>query len=231
MLNEGWATYWHVRIMRRLFEAGLLTPEEHGVFNTMHARVTASSKKRFNWYRIGLALYEDVKERWDKGRFGREYERCRDQYQKSHWDTSAGLGKQKIFEVRSLYSDGRAVAELFNDDFIRSQNLYIYGQVKNSNKIFDIITNNDAESVRQVLKRILGIHTPKITIQDGNLNGSNALLLRHHYTGQELDLAYCEKTLENIQHLWGRTVYLETVENKVPIVMQHDGQRFRKFQP
>ena len=123
-LNEGWATYWHVRIMRRLFEEGLITPEEHGIFNDFHSGVTQENKAGFNWYRIYLALFENIKERWDKGQFGRDYEEERNAFKHSRWDTATGLGNQKIFEVRSFYSDRMAVEEFFTDEFIREQQLY-----------------------------------------------------------------------------------------------------------
>ena len=73
LLNEGWATYVHVHIMRQIFQEGLLTPEEHGVFNKFHSAVLREDKKSLNWYRVGYGLYEYVEEQWDKGRFGREF--------------------------------------------------------------------------------------------------------------------------------------------------------------
>ena len=45
LLNEGWATYWHVRIMRQLFEEGLLTDKEHGVFNKYNSGLLRENKQ------------------------------------------------------------------------------------------------------------------------------------------------------------------------------------------
>ena len=116
MLNEGWATYWHTRMVRQLFSEGLLTENEHGVFVDFHAKVTQASKERFNVYNVGLALFEDVEERFNTGRFGEEYEECSDPIEKSKWNTSAMKGREKIFSIRASYTDRMAVEELFVDD-------------------------------------------------------------------------------------------------------------------
>ena len=126
MGNEGWATYIHVHIMRRLFKEGLLNDKEHDVFNYYHSRVLAENKYSLNWYRIGYGLFEHIKERWDKGRFGKEYNECTDPHKKSYWDIHAGLGNKKIFEVRASYSDRMLVENFFTDDFIHEQKIYIY---------------------------------------------------------------------------------------------------------
>jgi stage V sporulation protein R len=33
IMNEGWATFWHIKIMDQLFKEGLLHEEEHGYYN------------------------------------------------------------------------------------------------------------------------------------------------------------------------------------------------------
>jgi stage V sporulation protein R len=39
IMNEGWATFCHERIMKRLFAEGFLSAEEHGTYNLYYARV------------------------------------------------------------------------------------------------------------------------------------------------------------------------------------------------
>ncbi|OGN03593.1 MAG: hypothetical protein A2651_03800 [Candidatus Yanofskybacteria bacterium RIFCSPHIGHO2_01_FULL_42_12] len=212
MLNEGWATYWHVKIMRRLFEEGVLTPEEHGVFSDFHAGVTRESKTSFNWYRIGLALLEDIEERWNKGRFGRDYDEERNHAERLSWDTRAQLGRQKIFEVRSYYTDRMAVEEFLTDDFIHEQQLYIWLTVTDGKDIIYVIGEDNPEIIRQEIKSMMTTYgTPIIRVKDGNYDGNNHLYLEHVFNGYELDQRYLSATLANILHLWGRKVYLETV--------------------
>jgi stage V sporulation protein R len=54
---------------------------------------------------------------------------------------------------------------------------------------------------------------PSIFAFDADHNGNRELLLRHDWTGRPLDLGYAEKTLEGVERLWGRKVWLETRES------------------
>lgn len=59
VLNEGWATYWHLRIMRE-FD---LSPGESFEFAKLHAGVVAPSPVQVNPYALGLAILEDIARR------------------------------------------------------------------------------------------------------------------------------------------------------------------------
>ena len=41
IMNEGWATFWHEKIMQRLFAEKFLDAEDHGYYNLYNARVKA----------------------------------------------------------------------------------------------------------------------------------------------------------------------------------------------
>ena len=51
----------------------------------------------------------DVEERWNKGKFGKQWDECDDQQARDDWDLQLNLGRSKIFEVRRLYN-GRVIA-------------------------------------------------------------------------------------------------------------------------
>lgn len=212
MLDEGWATYWHVKIMRQLFKEGLLTSEEHGVFDEFHSKVTKESKKSFNWYGVGLALFEYIKERWDKGQFGREYEDSTDIFKRSNWDTKANKGTDQIFNVRSFYTDRMAVEDFFTDEFIRARKLYLYEPIDEDGNIFDVIVEDDPNIIRQLLKTLMSSRGPQIVVEDGNYQKRGCLYLRHIFTGYELDPKYRDATLSNINYLWGNEVILNCME-------------------
>ncbi|HEU4963233.1 MAG TPA: SpoVR family protein [Bacilli bacterium] len=63
IMNEGWATYWHLRIMRELD----LTEGETFDYAQMNAGVIMPSKTSLNPYHVGLKIWEDIEKR-----FGRE---------------------------------------------------------------------------------------------------------------------------------------------------------------
>lgn len=63
IMNEGWASIWHARIMREMD----LTPDESLEFARMHAGVLAPSRYSLNPYHLGFHMFEDIEKR-----FGRE---------------------------------------------------------------------------------------------------------------------------------------------------------------
>ncbi len=241
LLNEGWATYVHVHIMRQLFQEGLLTSEEHGVFNKFHSGVLRENKKSLNWYRVGYGLYEYIKQEWDRGRFGKEFDSCEDPHERACWDTGADVGNEKIFEVRANFSDRMAVELFFRDDFIRDQKLYVYQEQVDpqTGEIVDVIVEDRPEVLRALLKRQLTFYgSPIIYVKDGNYNDNRELyIVNVQDTGYplELDPQYEQRTLEKIFHLWGRTVHLETHEltqnadngavTSVKVLDSYDGER------
>ncbi|MDI3256389.1 MAG: SpoVR family protein [Kyrpidia sp.] len=54
IMNEGWATYWHLRIMREMD----LSPDEAVEFAKMHSQVIQPAGHTINPYRLGLAIFE-----------------------------------------------------------------------------------------------------------------------------------------------------------------------------
>lgn len=72
IMNEGWATYWHLQIMRELD----LTEDETIEFAKMNAGVIMPSKTSLNPYHVGLKMWEDIEKRWGRDRMWeiREYD-------------------------------------------------------------------------------------------------------------------------------------------------------------
>lgn len=228
MLNEGWATYWHTRIMRRLFQEGLLSAEEHGVFLDFHNKVTQQQKSALNVYSVGPAIFEYAEEVWNRGRFGMEFEECRDPRVKAEWNTHAMKGKEKIFQISASYTDHMAVMELFTPEFIHGLSLYIYEERLNEERgeIEYVILEKNAEIIRQILMRrhaFLGM--PEILVVNGNYNNHGEMYLRHEFDGLELEDVYTRETLRNTFYAWGRPVHLETVVDEKPTLYTFDGNK------
>lgn len=62
IMNEGWATYWHLRLMR---DTDLL-PEEVLEFARMHASVVHPQPFGINPYLVGLKIFENIERRYGK---------------------------------------------------------------------------------------------------------------------------------------------------------------------
>lgn len=60
IMNEGWATFWHARIMRELD----LTGDQALEFARIHSGVVHPSRGHLNPYFVGLKMWEDIERRF-----------------------------------------------------------------------------------------------------------------------------------------------------------------------
>lgn len=218
-MNEGFATYWHEKILRQLFQEGLLTADEHGECNYSNSLVKAKNPFSMNPYLIGSAIWEDIVERWDKGRHGIDYEEIQDFDEKLNFDDKSMKGIEKMFKVLRTSNDWMFMHNFLTPDLVRKLKLYLY--VKQSNVFVEelVVTDKTAEEVCQIIIRSFA-HSgiPKIYVTDGNFEGKNQLLLAHEHIGADLDTEYAQKTLEHILFLWGEQCFLSTFKNKASFV-------------
>lgn len=218
-MNEGFATYWHEKILRQLFQEKLLDEKDHGDCNYSNALVKAKNPFSMNPYLIGSAIWEDIVERWDKGRHGTEYEEIKDFDEKLNYDDKSMKGMEKMFKVLRTSNDWMFMHNFLTPDLVRKLQMYLY--VKHSNVFVEelVITDKTAEEVCQIIIRSFA-HSgiPKIFVKDGNFEGKNNLLLVHEHIGADLDPEYAQKTLEHVRFLWGENCYLTTFKNKTNAV-------------
>jgi stage V sporulation protein R len=64
VVNEGWASYWHARIMRGLE----LSPDEHLEFARLHAAILQPAPRRLNPYHLGYRILLDIERRYGEDR-------------------------------------------------------------------------------------------------------------------------------------------------------------------
>jgi stage V sporulation protein R len=225
IMNEGWATFWHMRVMDRLFRLRLLNEEEHGYYNLYNARVLARSPRVPNPYLVGLTMFEDVEERWDKGRFGREWEECEDLTKRETWDLGLGKGREQIFEVRRRFTDRFFVEAFLTEKIVEELELYLYEGHEEHGEIRYTIRDRDWRRIKGLMVSHLSTFgTPLILVEDGDYKGKRELYLKHAFEGVELDQEYREKTLEHVFYLWDRPVHLESVMDQEGVVLSFDGR-------
>jgi len=223
IMNEGWASYWHSRIMTEK----AMTDSEVISFADHHAGVVATSPGRLNPYKLGLELLRDIEDRWNKGKFGKEYEQCDDIQAKRNWDKKLGLGRQKLFEVRQLYNDVTFIDEFLTPEFIEEQRLFTFSHNRNTN-LYHIDSREFRAIKEKLLFQLTNFGQPFIYVEDGNHDNRGELYLRHRYEGVELKQDYARDTLRNIQKIWTRPVLLETVISDEPKLISFDGTDYKE---
>ena len=223
IMNEGWATYWHSRMMTEK----ILKDSEVVDYADHHSGTLGGSKTHINPYKLGVELYRDIEERWNKGRFGKEYEECDDLRARENWDRRAGLGREKIFEVRRLYNDLTFIDTFLTEDFCRRQKLFVYA--KDDDKQTWVIQNREFSQIKRIiLDSLTNIGHPIIKAMDANFENRGELLLFHEHEGRDLKVDFSRDTLVNVHRLWKRPVHVETVKEGKKVRLTFDGREHRE---
>ncbi|GAC1378724.1 MAG: SpoVR family protein [Ktedonobacteraceae bacterium] len=215
VMNEGWASIWHSRIMRQLGDKGVISDSETIEFAQLHSSVLSPSRTSLNPYYLGFKMLEDIEQRWDNPTT-EEQERL---------GRKPGMGRQKIFEVREMENDVSFLRNYLTEDLIKDLDLYIYKKEGDE----WVIAEKNWEKVRDgIVASMTNFGYPYLVIENGDYRGNRELYIKHLSEGQELDLNYAEKTLQHVYTLWGRPVHLETIYEGKRILLTYDGERNTK---
>ncbi|GAC1383547.1 MAG: hypothetical protein NVSMB42_00360 [Herpetosiphon sp.] len=221
ILNEGWASFWHSEIMtKKAAKASEIVD-----FAEHHAGVVGTSPGRLNPYKLGIELLRDVEDRWNKGRFGKEWDECDDMAVKRNWDRKLGLGRQKLFEIRRFHNDITFLDEFLTPEFAMEQKLFTF-QYNRDTDLYEIASREFQEIKRKLLFRLTNFGQPYITVQDGNWANRGELYLKHRHEGIDLRVDYARDTLRNLHKIWSRPIHLETSMEEKKQLWSFDGRDF-----
>jgi stage V sporulation protein R len=219
IMNEGWATYWHSRIQTEKS----LRADEVIDYADANSRILATSPGQLNPYKLGVELWRDIEERWNRGLFGPEWEACDNLAERETWDRQLGLGQERIFQVRSIYNDITFIDEFLTRDFVERQKLYTFGYNPRTRR-WEVDTRDFDRVKQQLLDQLTNFGQPFIEVVDGNYRNRSELLLEHRYQGTPLRVDYAREVLRNLHRMWKRPVFLRTVVDDKPRVFGFDGQ-------
>jgi stage V sporulation protein R len=220
-MNEGWASYWHSKLMTEK----IMNDSEIIDFADHHSGTVAMSPQSYNPYKVGIELMRNIEERWNKGQFGREWEECDDIRERKHWDKKLNLGREKIFEVRKIYNDVTFIDEFLTEDFCVQNKLFVYKFNKRTNQ-FEVDTRDFKAIKAKLLFQMTNFGQPIVKVIDGNFENRGELLIGHVWEGVDMQPDYLTETLKNLFHIWGRPVNLATVMDGEGHLYRFDGEKF-----
>lgn len=210
IMNEGWASYWHQRIMRALD----LTSSETIEYASLNAGVLQPSKTSINPYYLGIKMFEDIEERYNHP-----------DETLSARGVKPGSGREKIFEVREMESDISFIRNYLTKELMEREDMYLF---EKKGRDYRVSTKEYEEVRDQLVSMRVNGGFPYLTVVDGDYNRNGELYLMHHYEGIELDLPYLEHVLPYIYDLWGRPVHMETMVEERTIRYSCDGEEVRR---
>jgi stage V sporulation protein R len=217
IMNEGWASFWHTTIMTQR----ALDPSELIDYADHHSGTVAIQPGSLNPYKIGLELFRDIEDRWDRGRFGPDYADCDDLEAKASWDTGVGLGREKIFQVRRLYNDVTFIDEFLTPEFCARQRLFTFAFNPRADQ-YVIASREFAKVKQQLLQQLTNFGQPFILAFDGNHDNRGELLLKHRHEGVDLRKDWAGETLGNLYKIWTRPVSVDTRLKEKPRRLRWD---------
>jgi stage V sporulation protein R len=223
VMNEGWASYWHSTLMTKHF----VEASEVIDYADHHSGTVHMPPGNFNPYKIGLELFRDIEDRWNKGKFGKAYEESDNLGEKKAWDKGLGQGREKIFEVRRVYNDVNFIDEFLTQEFVDKHKFYQYGRDPHTGQLR--IVSRDYQRVKQtMLYQLTNMGRPFIYVVDGNYSNRGELYLAHKHNGLDLEIKYAVETLKNLHHIWQRPVHLQAKIDDDMILFSFAGDQHKQ---
>jgi len=197
IMNEGWASYWHKRILESLdLDQGLRLE-----FIVRHNQVVRPIPGQINPYHLGLKIWEDLHRRYTNPT---PEEIKRD-------GPPNKSGDEKIFEAREVERDSSFVRRYLTEELMREMDLFQY-EARGDELVVDKVSDEEGwKTVKETLIKNVGAGSiPVIKVEDADFGHNRTLYLKHYHDGRDLQLEYAEKTIAFVHRLWGRETVLET---------------------
>jgi stage V sporulation protein R len=188
IMNEGWASYWHARLLR---EAEFLPQPTYLAAIKAHSDVVrpfASGKETslgINPYHLGFTLWEHVIEHH---------------------------GLERARQVMREEDDFGFIRNWLDRELAEKLELFVY-EVRPGDEIR--VANRDLEAVREaILAPKFNFGAPRVAAIELQPDGGLALAHEHASDGRGLDAARAKKVLEYTRRVWRRPVRLHTVNER-----------------
>ncbi len=209
VMNEGWATYWHSKLMTQHF----LEDKEIVHYADQHSGVVHMAPGGFNPYKIGVELFKDIERRWNSGQHGPEWERLDTIGAREVYDDKSQRGRDKIFEVRRIYNDVNFIDEFLTEEFVEKHKMYQHKRDPQTGEVK--IVSRDFKRVKQtLLHHLTNMGQPFMYVVDANYLNRGELFLAHKFAGLEVEAEKATEVLQNLRLLWGRPVHLQVRVNE-----------------
>ncbi|MBP6851577.1 MAG: SpoVR family protein [Rhodoferax sp.] len=214
VMNEGWATFWHHRLLNSLYDDGQLTDGAMLEWLTSHTNVIFQppvghrAYSGINPYALGFAMYTDLR---------RVCEHPTDEDRAWFPDIAGAPWLPTLDHAMRNYKDESFIGQFLSPRLIREMRLFAIhdDERKSELEVSAIHDTAGYQRLRQSLSQQydLGTREPNIQVWNVNLRGDRTLTLRH---SQYQNRPLADSTVEVLKHaarLWGFGVDLESVDN------------------
>jgi len=139
-------------------------------------------------------------------------------------DVDYARGWDRLREIRESHNDVTFLDEFLSQEFVDENDYFTYEYTQSTGDYR--VTSTDYRDVKKKLMlQFTNFGKPTITVEDGNYENRNELLLTHQFNGVVLDMDQARDTLERVFELWGRPVNLLTIDK---VFDEHDVEVARR---
>lgn len=216
VMNEGWATFWHHRLLNQMYDDGYLSDGMMIEWLKSHTNVVAQPPMaHLNPYALGFAMYSDIK---------RICENPTEEDRRWFPDIAGSPWLPTLDHAMRNFKDESFIGQYLSPRLMREFRLFAILDDANKSEYEISAIHDDAgyQHVREALSKQydLGSREPNIQVWNVNLRGDRSLTLRHtqHMDRPLHDSA--QEVLKHVARLWGFDVHLESVNGRGDITQR-----------
>ena len=215
VMNEGWATFWHHRLLNQMYDDGYLSDGVMIEWLKSHTNVVYQPKvgdrgySGLNPYALGFAMYTDIK---------RICEAPTDEDRAWFPDIAGADWVPTLDQAMRNFKDESFIGQYLSPKLMRDFRLFaiVDDEKQRELEVAAIHDDNGYRQVREMLSRQydLGSREPNIQVWNVNLRGDRSLTLRHfQHNDRPLDDS-AQEVLKHVARLWGFGVHLESTNGR-----------------
>ena len=215
VMNEGWATFWHHKLLNTMYDDGYLTDGVMIEWLKSHTNVIYQPRvgdrgyNGLNPYALGFAMYTDIQ---------RICERPTDEDRAWFPDIAGKPWLPTLDQAMRNYKDESFIGQFLSPKLMRDFRLFAISDDERQPTL-EVSAIHDEAGYRQVREALsrqydLGAREPNIQVWNVNLRGDRSLTLRHtQHNNRPLDDS-AQEVLKHVARLWGFGVHLESVNGQ-----------------
>ena len=215
VMNEGWATFWHHKLLNTLYDDGHMSDGMMIEWLKSHTNVVYQPPvghphySGLNPYALGFAMYTDIK---------RICEVPTDE-DRAWFPAIAGSDwLETLDHAMRNFKDESFVGQYLSPKLMRDFRLFsiVDDEQESELEVAAIHDESGYRAVREALSHQydLGSREPNIQVWSVNLRGDRSLTLRHTQHNDRPLHETAQEVLKHVARLWGFGVHLDSVNSR-----------------
>lgn len=215
VMNEGWATFWHHRLLNQMYDDGYLTDGVMIEWLKSHTNVIYQppvghpAYSGLNPYALGFSMYTDLK---------RICEEPTEEDRQWFPEIAGSDWLPTLDQAMRNFKDESFIGQYLSPKLMRDFRFFgILDDEKESElEVSAIHDDQGYRHLREALSRQydLGSREPNIQVWNVNLRGDRSLTLRHTQHNDRPLHDQAQEVLKHVARLWGFGVHLESVNGQ-----------------